>query len=399
MFRTVKKLASFRNRNKICGSTVEQMAYKIYSQMSSEFSRKDVKDSKLCSILEAMTGVQSRNLKSKVPSTGKMWQCIQKYLEICTQDHQDSDVHKCTRNECKTYCILPMYTRRCMSNESVNELFDKLKDIMDEYPSSMDYLSESKIAVNLLIHIASSGNNSLKESYDVLYAMAGHRGIIFNPESNVDSKLYELLLDLFTDYENRSLHPASLTLMSMYDSRSLAANIERLENERENLENLETSLLLPSTETTPPPVPRTEISVSETLDLCHIHTDRDRYRDQIEHVIPCRNVDSSLGQGQGPEPTCTAPSSLPVQYEYTNKRKYPNTRISDNPRIDACSSPRIPRSNPQCPPPSYDSLDFDGNPRRSCEVNSTQNGSNFGLPSYEEALTTLSQLADETSYV
>ena len=111
------------------------MAYKIYSQMSSEFSRKDVKDSKLCSILEAMTGVQSRNLKSKVPSTGKMWQCIQKYLEICTQDHQDSDVHKCTRNECKTYCILPMYTRRCMSNESVNELFNKLKDIMSKKAS------------------------------------------------------------------------------------------------------------------------------------------------------------------------------------------------------------------------------------------------------------------------
>ena len=384
------------------------MAYKIYSQMSSGLSRKDIKDSKLCSILEAMTGVQSRNQKSEVPASGQMWQCIQNYLEICAQNHQNSDVHRCTRNECQTYCILPMYARRRMSNERVNELFEKLKDIMDEYPSSMDYLSESKIAVNLLIHIASSGNNSLKESYVVLCAMAGHRGIIFNPESNVDSKLYELLFDLFTDCENRSLQLASLTLMSRYDSRSLAANIERLENERENLENLETSLLLPSTETTTPLVPRTWTSVSETSDFRHIHTDRDRCRDRIESTVPCRNVDTGLIQGQGPEPIvnccasqvhCTVSSSIPVQHEYIIKRKYPNTRISDNPRIDACSSPRIPRSNPQCPPPSYDSLDFDGNPGRSCEVNSTQNGSNFGLPSYEEALTTLSQLADETSCV
>ena len=148
--------------------------------------------------------------------------------------------------------------------------------------------------------------------------------------------------------------------------------------------------------------------VSETPDFRHIHTDRDRCRDQIESTVPCRNVDTGLIQGQGPEPivNCCASqvryavsSSIPVQYEYTVKRKYRNTRISDNPRIDACSSPIIPRSNPQCPPPSYESLDFDGNPRRLCGVNSTQNVSSFGLPSYEEALTTLSQLADETSYV
>ena len=395
------------------------MAYKIYSKMTSEFSTKYVKDSKLCCTIRTMTGVQPRNLESEIPSDGKLWKCIQIYLVFCTKDHQNSDIdlHKCTRNECKTYCILPMYARRCMSNERVNELFEKLKDVMDEYPSSMDYLSESKIAMNLLIHIASSGNNSLRESYDVLYAMAGHRGIIFNPESNVDSKLYKLLFDLFTDCENRGPHSRSLILMSAYDSRSLAADIERLENERENMENMETSLLLPATETTTPPVQRTGVNVSETPGLCRIHTDRDRNRDQIENMVPRRNVDTGLRQGQGPEPIvhytcsasqvrCTSPGPGSVQYNYTIKLKYPNTRISDNPRTDTCSSPRIQRlstgstSNPQSAPPSYDSLDFDSNPRRVCGFNSTtQNLTDFGLPSYEEALTTLPQLTDVTTCV
>ena len=314
--------------------------------MSSEFPGSDFRNRKLCSILAAMTRLQPKNKESKDPAAGELEKCIQKYFEICIQDQQNTDVHRCTRDQCQTYCILPIYARRCMSNEKVNELFKKLKEFSDEHPSSIDYLSESKIATNLLIHIASDGNNSLKDSYDVLYAMAGHRGIIFNPESNVDSKLYELLFDLFTDCENQSLQPASLTLLNVHDSQSLAADIARLDNERENMENMEISLLLPSTETTTTPVPEAGISASETSDVSA------------------------------------------------------KTRILENPRINTCSTSIITRlATGAIYYPHYDSLDLDDNPRRSGQVDSTQRISNSGLPSYEEALATLPILTSEMTYV
>ena len=107
--------------------------------------------------------------------------------------------HKCTRCECKMYCILPMFARRCMSDQKVETLFENLKDVIAWNPtliSSDDRKTEAKSAQNILRYISSFEDQFLREANDVLSAMSGNPRIILKCTAKVDSKLHELLFDL-----------------------------------------------------------------------------------------------------------------------------------------------------------------------------------------------------------
>ena len=110
--------------------------------------------------------------------------------------------HECTRPECRTYCILPIFARRVFPDSKVDELFQTLQNIIANDPSIIDLSplergNESENAKRILQYIAYLRVPSRKD------AMGGHHGTVFDPYRLVDSRLYELLFDLFRSYDYR----------------------------------------------------------------------------------------------------------------------------------------------------------------------------------------------------
>ena len=122
---------------------------------------------------------------------------------------------RCTRPECSIICILPMYARRCISDDIVTELFQTLRKIVKQNQLKIVCkqfrTNESQTALNLLTYLSSilkctstEEDSYLQDTYDVLSAMSGQRVTIFSRNALVDSKLYELVFDLFGWYENKA---------------------------------------------------------------------------------------------------------------------------------------------------------------------------------------------------
>ena len=189
IYTTIKILASFINRNNVIGTSVKNVARNLYDDLRAQRNREATAS---FGTLRALAELQDHREEARFCN---LYRYLYQFFNIYLHDLETRNPrHKCNRGECELHCILPLYSNRCMSDTKVMELFSGLQDVLDK---NLTFISstEAKSARNLLKFVAAFGDGSLKESYDVLYAMSGHRGVIFDPMTFLDSKLYELLFD------------------------------------------------------------------------------------------------------------------------------------------------------------------------------------------------------------
>ena len=174
-------LASFTNRNNVIGTSVKNLARNLYDDLRAQRNRDATSSYGTLRVLAELS--EQRNETIFCNLYGYLYQFFNIYLhDVETRNPR----HKCNRNECELHCILPLYSNRCMSDIKVMELFSGLQDVLDKNPTLISS-TEAKTAQNVLIFVAAFGDGSLKDSYDVLYAMSGHCGVIFDPMAFVDS--------------------------------------------------------------------------------------------------------------------------------------------------------------------------------------------------------------------
>ena len=189
IYTTIKMLASFTNRNNVIGTSVKNLARNLYDDLRAQRNRDATSSYGTLRVLAELS--EQRNETIFCNLYGYLYQFFNIYLhDVETRNPR----HKCNSNECELHCILPLYSNRCMSDIKVMELFSGLQVVLDKNPTLISS-TEAKTAQNVLKFVAAFGNGSLKDSYDVLYAMSGHCGVIFDRMAFVDSKLYELLFD------------------------------------------------------------------------------------------------------------------------------------------------------------------------------------------------------------
>ena len=188
IYSTIKVLASFMNRNNVSGFTVKGLARNMYDELRIQKYRPDLEC--YCTL---MALAEFREIRGVIYYD--MYSYIYQFFSVYLHDLETRNPrHKCDRSECDPNCILPLYSNRCMPDTKVAELFSGLQDVLNRNPTLIS-TTEAKSAKNLLKFLITFGDGSLKDSYDVLYAMSGHHGFIFDPTAFVDSKLYEMLFD------------------------------------------------------------------------------------------------------------------------------------------------------------------------------------------------------------
>ena len=239
IFTVLKRLASFMNRNNVASPSVQFLSRKLILKLKGASEMENIHE---C-VYPTLSNIgRDYDTRYNTHSDSKLLDCLTQYFEFHANDtRMGTERHKCTRQECATYCILPMFARRCFSHRKVGEMYAILKSMVDNNAflrATCNSTNESQSAINLLKYIASLGDSSLKETYDVLYAIAGHHGTIFNSASAVDSKLYELLFDMFRSYdlarESHRLSPdisniPSLPLMDVDASQTLEEDVNGIE--------------------------------------------------------------------------------------------------------------------------------------------------------------------------
>ena len=256
IFNTMKRLASFIGRQPentlyMPGydfeGTIRMLARNLATKLKRQREMQDIHPSVYSTLSKICEeGCTEHN----APPDPKLCQCLTKYLRFYLHDHQESAAgHKCTRRECAKYCILPIFARICFPRREVDFKFQRLKTMIQNNPSlisTSQRTNEAQTAINLLKYKTILRYPSL--SYDdTLYAMAGHHGTIFNPESKVDSRLYKCLFNLFRSYDYSRLEEMyddidpeifktpSVSLLDIESSQILKNHIDQIETSRSTL--------------------------------------------------------------------------------------------------------------------------------------------------------------------
>ena len=188
----MKRLASFMNRKNLICQSIVTTARDLTEKMKSEPEMANI-DFAEC-VYSTINDIAELPDQTETLVDQNLHLCFKRYVG---QMHL-SRRHECTRQECATYCILPVFTRFVPYFDRWG-MFSKLKALIDEnaHLLATEQINEAEAAGIVLHFIADLGDPSLLDAYDTLYAMAGHHGTIFNPRCKVDYKLYERLFDLF----------------------------------------------------------------------------------------------------------------------------------------------------------------------------------------------------------
>ncbi len=216
----VKRLASFINVNRIRGSSLQTLSGILLNELESD---DQAQPSTYGTLWLISGGSQYSDVVNDTDTKADagLYQCLTNYFLLCLYDRNNNiPRHKCSRKECSTYCILPIYARRILPDRTVNYIFCRIKQIIQRYPrliSRDDNIEtrERDSAANLLKHIALDCETSdiLREGFDTLYAMSGENQTIFDYNSKVDSRLYELIFDELRQFDYQQTSPQRLQTM------------------------------------------------------------------------------------------------------------------------------------------------------------------------------------------
>ena len=230
IYSAIKKVASFRSRKNVTGVTVEELSKNLWTKLQE--SREEVPEYVLTVLTE---------INGAMPSYGrldtKLYENLYIYFSIYIYDKENGNPrHQCNKPECFLHCVQPIFARKVFPESEASRLFCVLKRIFTENPSLLSTTrreNEAENAKNLLKYVAALGDQSLKDSYDVLYAMAGHHETIFDPNRWVDFSLYDQLFDLFRSFDYRRVSPrgrkiCAITLLDTQSSQSLADSVSRI---------------------------------------------------------------------------------------------------------------------------------------------------------------------------
>ena len=227
IYTTIKMLASFINRNNVIGTSVKNVARNLYDDLRAQRNREATTSFGTLRALAELSEHREETIFCN------LYRYLYQFFNIYLHDLETRNPrHKCNRGECELHCILPLYSNRCMSDTKVMTLFSGLEDVLDKNPTLISS-TEAKTARNLLKFVATFGDGSMKDSYDVLYAMSGHCGVICDPMAFVDSKLYELLFDHLVLFGTTP----SLPWLGEEPSEGLRREVSQLERQdsRENV--------------------------------------------------------------------------------------------------------------------------------------------------------------------
>ena len=244
IYKEIKMLSSFMNHNDIQGNRIRDIAANMYDALQAGNREVTRSFGTLC----AMAGSQA----DRENVDQNLYKNLYKHLNIYVHDvKNDVPHHKCSREECTDYCILPMFARRCISDRKLLDIFQKIKTMIrfdENVIDKSDELNEKRTAGNVRKFIARTCDISdpVNEASDTLLALSGDCETIFNDKAKVDSRLYEMLLTEFRrhDYSRIStgrigmVCKSSLPWLTQEEADQLRSEIRRLEeNQRGAADN------------------------------------------------------------------------------------------------------------------------------------------------------------------
>ena len=197
MYLQTKRLASYIGRMELTGHDVKSVARSIWLNVRRQFDSGS-------RTLQALSSQLSPYAAGVEPN---LYTCFYLYIRILVHDIlKGNPRHKCVRDECQMFCILPVYARRCLSDTQIEQLMHRIRYIFEHNESllvSNGRTTESKTALNIFRHLVLLDDPSLYPTYNVLLAMIGHKETILNSRAKIDSKLYALIFDMIrkNDYE------------------------------------------------------------------------------------------------------------------------------------------------------------------------------------------------------
>ena len=113
IYSTMKLISSLISRMGIEGDTIHKTAWKLLIQLQ-KLKRIPHTHMTLKTMLDFPVRVEGVSVDLR------FYQYLYKYLHILVHDKEkENPRHKCTRQECQMYCMLPMFARRCISDEQV----------------------------------------------------------------------------------------------------------------------------------------------------------------------------------------------------------------------------------------------------------------------------------------
>ncbi len=251
IFLSIKRLASFLTVNRIRGSSLQTLSGILLNELKS--ADRDGSRSTYGTLWLISGGSQYSDVVTEIDTRADagLYECLTNYFLLYLFDkNNDIPRHTCSREECSTYCILPIYARRILPDRTVNKIFCKIKEVVQRYPRLIskddDFEThERDSAANLLKHMALNCEPSdiCKEGFDTLYAMSGENQTIFDYNSKVDSRLYELIFDELRQFDYKRTSTQRLQTMPKWSvpfltkdaSTQLQRNIaeySRIANER-----------------------------------------------------------------------------------------------------------------------------------------------------------------------
>ncbi len=246
IYMEIKMLSSFMSHNDIKGNRIRDIA----ADMCDALNAADKEVPRSYGTLCVMAGSQA----DKENVDKNLYENLYKHFNIYIHDvKNDVPHHKCLREECTEFCILPMFARRCISDRKVPDIFQKIKTMIRFDENLIDKsgeLNEMRSAGNVRKFIAKTCDSSdtVSEGSDTLFAISGDCETIFNENAKVDSRLYEMLLTEFRrhDYGRIStgrigtVSKSSLPWLTTEEAEQLRSKIQRLEGlERDAVEDPE----------------------------------------------------------------------------------------------------------------------------------------------------------------
>ena len=217
IYSKTKMLASYIGRMELTGYNIESVTRNIWLNLRGLFPSG-------LPTLKAVSGDLDRTA-SGVDS--HLYTFFYLHISILFHDMvKRNPRHKCFRDECQMYCILPVFARRCLSDAKVHSLVYMIKNMLERNRRllvSQGRTTESKSALNIFRHIVSLDEPALYDAYDVLLAMIGYKETLLNPKAKVDSKLYALIFDLIrsNDYERCETRYSSVRMEDFRRTASL----------------------------------------------------------------------------------------------------------------------------------------------------------------------------------
>ncbi len=208
----VKKIAMLKNRHsgiQYRGATLKVLAGKVVDVLSIVKDYPRHTPSYVHGTLLKMAGrrLDVSDMVSSI-ADGNLYKNLFKHFQIDIYEVNHSfPRHKCAREECSAFCLLPMFARRCIADKTCDEIMQKIKTLIEEYPEVIcrrnTFGNEQETAKKMLEHLRqrTSEDDVLRQSNDTLLALCGDNDVIFNENALVDSRLYEQIFVEFRGYD------------------------------------------------------------------------------------------------------------------------------------------------------------------------------------------------------